>query len=193
MELAVLCQSHVFLAFVDNETGKLMTFNSHPYQDLQRLFRKTPVHLREQFRTADVSPGCNSSTTTSMVGLGVKGEPRKTEEIARSESSSKRKRTSTSKVSNCQRNPRCRHLRILEDSSEKRKVSTNNGNGKKCATPRPEETTGRRNKAHRFKMIQMTMTKMNTKKRVMTLELGGMTQDDRIHSESGDTPQSAIL
>ena len=30
MELAVLCRSHVFLAFVDGETGKLLTFNPTP-------------------------------------------------------------------------------------------------------------------------------------------------------------------
>ena len=54
MELAVLCQSHVFLAFVDNETGKLVTFNSHSVKDLKDLFQKTPLHLRENFKADDV-------------------------------------------------------------------------------------------------------------------------------------------
>ncbi len=54
MELAVLCQSHVFLAFVDSETGKLVTFNSHPFTELQNLFANTPLQLREQYKTKDV-------------------------------------------------------------------------------------------------------------------------------------------
>ena len=44
----------MFLAFVDNETGKLVTFNSHSYGELQGLFSKTPLHLREQYKTGDV-------------------------------------------------------------------------------------------------------------------------------------------
>ena len=67
MELAVLCQSHVFLAFVDNETGKLITFNSHSHNELQNLFSKTPMHLREQFRTEDVRLVLMDSIACCMV------------------------------------------------------------------------------------------------------------------------------
>lgn len=55
IELAVLCETRVFLAFYDNLSGRFSSFQSHELTSLAELFKTAPPRLYELFTPKDYS------------------------------------------------------------------------------------------------------------------------------------------